>query len=242
MIKLKVLQLTDAKGYEQNYYSAQLEALIGDKHITETYYFLTDDNVVVNIDKDVDSRDLNVKKAIEAGAVIKNIFYVDDNNFSEHSGGFNPKGVWDFVEHAEEHGVIFEKEIDAIKYEKYISLIKDKVEVSGYEVIEKDNAIKIIERTSIEELAELLLSKQVHKKCGTICYLDLKYGIIRVGEDTYELMETEIHICSLDKSWLFTACIVKGEYIKEYEVAMLTTLLELGYYAQAIEEFYTEGE
>ena len=31
MIKLKVLQLTDAKGYEQNYYSEQLEALVGDK-------------------------------------------------------------------------------------------------------------------------------------------------------------------------------------------------------------------
>lgn len=36
MKKLKVLQLTDATGYQENYYSEQLELLLRDKHISET--------------------------------------------------------------------------------------------------------------------------------------------------------------------------------------------------------------
>jgi hypothetical protein len=195
MIKLKVLQLTDGKGYEENYYSAQLEALTGDKHINDTMYFLTDNNVVVDIDNDLDRRDVYVKRAIKAGAVIKNIFYVDDSNFSKHTDGFNPKGVWDFVEHAEGHGVIFEKESDAKKYEKYVNLLnyRDEFleEIKDIEVIEEICFYKRIGKVDAPEFTHYLSTdgdnireiseSKVNKvyKTGNICPLGLGYLVDR---------------------------------------------------------------
>jgi hypothetical protein len=156
MKKLRVLQLTDAVGGKLDYYSKQLEVAIEGKHISETYYFLTYGNMLVDIDKDIDIKNIHIKKAIELGAIVKTMYYIEDGMFSHHIDDFEAKGMWDGVEYGEEHGIVFEMEVDAIRYERYVSLVEEKIEVNGYEVIEKENAIKIVEETPLEELAKFL--------------------------------------------------------------------------------------
>ena len=192
MIKLKVLQLTDAKGYEQNYYSEQLEALVGDKPITETLYFLTEENVVVDIYKDIDGHDVNVKKAIKAGAKIKKIFYVNDRNFLEHINGFITKGFLNVVECLEEHGVMFEKETDAKKYEKYIDKLNG-----------RDEFIEQIQ--NIESIDEILY----YKKIGKVVAPEFNHYLSSDGDNISEISESKINkvyksgnICPLGMGYL----------------------------------------
>ena len=78
--------LTDVKGTSDNAYSEQLITLLGDnKHISETNYFWTNYNFIVDIEKDIDLELENVKKTIKLGAKVKSMYYVDDNKFS---------GIW----------------------------------------------------------------------------------------------------------------------------------------------------
>ncbi|MCB2290855.1 hypothetical protein LGK97_14000 [Clostridium sp. CS001] len=188
MKKLKVLQLTDAKGYEQNYYSAQLEALIGEMSITETLYFITEGNVVVDVDMDIDSNNVNVKKAIKIGAKQKRVFYVNDTKFLKHTDGFNPKGVWNFVE----HGVLFEKETDAKKYEKYIDKLND-----------RDKFIEQLQ--SIEERSEILYCKKI----GKVVAPEFTHYLSTDGDNIREICESKINkvyktgnICPLGMGYL----------------------------------------
>lgn len=127
MKKLRALQLTDAVGGELDYYSNQLEVAIEGKHISETYYFLTYGNMLFDIDKDIDVENTHIKKAIELRAILKTMYYVEDRSFSDHIYNFEPVGMWDGVEYEEEHGVVFELEKDAIRYERYVSLVEDKL-------------------------------------------------------------------------------------------------------------------
>lgn len=241
MKKLKVLQLTDAFGGEFDYYSEQLEIAIEGKHISDTHYFLTDGNILVDINKDIDIENAHIKKAIELGAIVKTMYYAEDGMFSHHIDNFEAKGIWDGVEYGEEHGIVFELEADAIRYERYVSLVEEKIEVDGYEVIEKESAIKIVEGTSLEELAKLLISKQRYKECGSICYLDLESGVIKVEEDTYKLSDTDIIIAELYKEDMPGGCIVNGLYNYEYHYCIVASNLELDEFRQAIEEFYSES-
>ncbi|OOM09440.1 hypothetical protein [Clostridium saccharobutylicum] len=242
MEKLKVLQLKDAVGGELDYYSKQLEVAIEGKHISETYYFLTDENILVGIDKDIDIKNTHIKKAIELGAKIKTMYYVEDGSFSDHIYNFEPIGMWDGVEYAEEHGVVFELEDDAIRYERYVSLVEEKIEVGGYEVIEKENAIKVVEETPLEELAKLLISKQRYNVCGAVCFLDLENGIIKVAEDTETIADTDIIIAKSYKEDQFDGAIENGEYNEEYHICILASMLDLEEFGQAIEEFYNTEE
>lgn len=238
MKKLKVLKLTDAVGGELEYYSKQLEIAIDGKHISETNYFLTDENIVVDIDNDIDGKNTHIKKAIELGAIVKTMYYAEDGMFSHHICDFESIGIWDGVEYGEEHGIVFELEADAIRYERYVSLVEEKIEVGGYEVIEKENAIKIVEETPIEELAKLLISKQIYKVCGAVCFLDLEDGIIKIVEDTQTLTDTGIIIAKSYKSDRFQGAIENGEYNEEYHISILASMLDLEEFRQAIEEFY----
>ena len=242
MKKLKVLQLTDAVGVELDYYSEQLEKAIEGKHISETYYFLTDNDILVDIDKDIDIENTQIKEAIVLGAIIKIMYFVEDNSFSKHIYDFNTIGAWDGVEYGEEHGIVFESEEDAVKYEKYVQLVEDMVEVNGYDVMEKENAIRIVEETSLEEIAELLINEQKINESGAICYLDLKIGIIKVIEDTYELEEKNIIIAKLYGDKIFNSDAVEGEYIKEYNSVIIANMLNLDDFRQSIEEFYDNLE
>lgn len=212
MKKLKVLQLTDAVGGELDYYSEQLEVAIEGKHISETNYFLTDGNMLVDIDNDIDIEDIHIKNAMELGATIKNMFFVEDYFFSDLIYNFEAVGMWDGVEFAEEYGIVFELEDDAKRYDRYVSSVQEKIEVNGYEVIEEENAIKIVEEKSLEELAKLLISKQRYKVCGSICYLDLESGVIKMDEDNCKLSEKDIIISKLYKEDMPGGCIVNGLY------------------------------
>lgn len=242
MKELKVLQLTDAVGGEDDYYSKQLQVVTEGKDISETNYFLTYRNIMVDIDNDIDAKNIHVKNAMELGAIIKSMYFVEDNLFSHHIYNFKAIGIWDGVEYGEEHGIVFELENDAIRYDRYVSLVKNKIEVNGYEVIEKESAIKIVEETSLEELAKLLISKQRYKVCGSICYLDLEEGIIKVVEDTGKLIDTDIIIAKLHKNDEFGGAILNGLYNEEYYICILTSMLELGEFRQAIEKFYNTEE
>lgn len=192
MKKIRVLEVTDAKGYEQSYYSEQLKALLEDKHIAETQYFLTDNNIVIDIDKDIDKKDIHIKKAIEAGAVIRNMFYVEDNNFSKHIYGFNAKGVLNGVEHGEEHGVIFEYETNAKKYEQYI----DKIKV-------RDEFLE--EMQDIEDIDEIFFCKKI----GKVVAPEFIHFISSGEDDIREISESNVNkvykkgkICPLGMGYL----------------------------------------
>ncbi|MZK49021.1 hypothetical protein [Clostridium beijerinckii] len=243
MKKLRVLQLTDAVGGEFDFYSKQLEIAIEGKHISETNYFFTDRNMLVDINKDIDIENIHIKKAIEIGALIKTMYYVEDGMFSHHIDDFEAKGMWNGVEYGEEHGVVFELEYDAIRYERYVSLVKEKIKVNGYEVIEKENAIKISEETPLEELAKLLMSKQRYEECCSICYLDLESGVVKVDEDTCKLSDTDIIIIAQSyKNDRFDGAIENGIYNNEYHICLLASMLELDEFRQAIDKFYTNEE
>lgn len=194
---------------------------------------------MLDIDNGIDTENIHIKNAMELGAVIKNMFFVEDSFFSDHIDNFEPIGIWDGIEYGEEHGIVFELENDAIRY---VSLVKDKIEVNGYEVIEKENAIKIVEETPLEELAKLLISKKRYKSCGSVCYLDLEEGIIKVVEDTKKLMDTDIVIAKLYKDDISGGCITNGTYNEEYHICLLASMLDLDKFRQAVEKFYTEEE
>jgi hypothetical protein len=132
MKKLQVLKLTDATGGEESYYSNQFEFLLSGKHISKTNYFLTDNNYIVDIDKDIKTTDANVKKAIAEGAVLTTIYYVDDENYSRHICDFDAEGFWNGVEYGDEHGVIFKLKGDGENYESFISSIKEDEENENY--------------------------------------------------------------------------------------------------------------
>ena len=122
MKKLQVLKLTDATGREECYYSKQFELVLDGKHISETNYFLTDNNYIVDIEKDIDSSDVHVKKAIAEGAFLTNMYYVDDENYSDHMYDFKADGFWDGIEYGDDHGVIFKIKNDGESYERYINI------------------------------------------------------------------------------------------------------------------------
>ncbi|NLK96547.1 MAG: hypothetical protein GX272_00490 [Epulopiscium sp.] len=132
MKKLQVLKLTDATGREDSYHSKQFEFLLDGKHISETNYFLTDNNYIVDIDKDIDTNSANVKKAIAEGAVLTTMYYVDDENYSSHIYDFDVEGFWNGVEYGDDHGIIFKLKDDGENYERYVSSIEEDEENNNY--------------------------------------------------------------------------------------------------------------
>jgi hypothetical protein len=193
MKKIKVLTLADAKGYGQNYYSEQLEILLEDKHISETNYFLTDGNIIVDMEKDMDKKDINVKKSIKAGAIIKNMFLVNDSNFSEHIFCFNSKGLWNGIEYGEDHGIIFDKETDAKRYEKYINIMQ----IKG-DILEK-----------IEEIEDIEIS--FCKKIGKVVAPEFTHYLLDGDDDIREISESKTNkvykrgkICPLGIGYLIS--------------------------------------
>lgn len=230
MKKLKVLQITDVTGGELDFYSEQLIIALQGKHISETHYFLTDTGILIDIYKDIDEKDMNILNAIEAGAYIRSMYYVDDTMFSHHIYDFRAKGMLDGVEYGEEHGVVFELECDAIRYKRFLSLIEDKIEVDGREFIRKENAIMIIEELEVSEVVELLLKAQDYKDCGSVCYIDLENGAVDACSEDLKTSWNEILIARLDKD-----CTNKDiEKLKKY--------VQYENYRLGIEEFYNELE
>lgn len=130
MVKLKVLQLTDVEGSDDAY-SEQLNALLGsNRHISETDYFWTRKNFIVDIEQDINEELPNIKQAIKLGAKVTNMYFVEDSNFSENMYEFEAKGIWAGVEYGEDHGVIFKLKRDAERFEKMIGSLVDEADES----------------------------------------------------------------------------------------------------------------
>lgn len=141
MKKIKVLELTDARGGECDFYSEQFEALLNGIHMSQTDYYLTDGNYIVEIENGIDLENNNVKSAISMGAVAKDMFYVDDKTYSENIYDFDSKGFYDGVEYGEEEGVIFKLESDAKNYEEFINVKIKIVEKLKLELVNKTMTI-----------------------------------------------------------------------------------------------------
>lgn len=141
MKEIKVLKLTDARGGECEFYSEQYEALLNGIHISDTDYYITDGNYIVEIDNGIDLTNNNVKSAISIGAVAKDMYYVEDNKYSENLYDFDAEGFYDGVEYGEEHGVIFKLESDAKKYEEFINIKIKIVEKLKLELVNKTMTI-----------------------------------------------------------------------------------------------------
>lgn len=247
MKKLKVLKLNDVvTGFAGDVYSEQFDCVLGEKrHISETDYFWTDSNYIVDINNDIDETLPNIRNAIKLGATIETMYFVADEYFShrvyEFDEEYDFEGFWEGVEYGLEHGIIFALESDALKYQRFIDLVgKDKLGI-----IEKDTAIKIIEATSIEEIAYRLLKKQKYKENGAVCYLDLEIGIVRVSEE-FELDETHVLLAFLSKD--YNRVDKRETYylqnldmsLEEYDAIKLASFLELEDYKTALDKFYGE--
>lgn len=258
MKKLKVLKLNDVVNCNGHLYSEQLNCVLGDKnHISETNYFWTDSNYLVDIDNDVDETLPNIRNAIELGATIETMYFVADEDFSHHVYEFDEEykftGFWEGVEYGMEHGIIFALESDAVKYQKFVDLVSsrdyryDTISGYRYNTISKEAAIKIIENTPIEEIARRLLKKQKYQKNGAVCYLDLETGIVRVSEEC-ELYETEILLAFLSKD--YNRVDKREDYylqniemnIEEYDALKLASFIELEDYKTALDKFYGEED
>ena len=122
MKKIKVLKLTDAIGGECEFYSEQFQVLLNGKHISQANFNITDSNYIVEINNGIDLTDINVQNAISNGAIIEEMYYVDDKTYSENLYDFDAEGFYDGVEYGEEEGVIFKLENDAKNYEDFINI------------------------------------------------------------------------------------------------------------------------
>lgn len=177
MKKIKILELTDAKGGDCEFYSEQFEALLNGIHISQTDYYLTDGNYIVEIENGIDLENNNVKNAISNGAIIEEMYYVDDKTYSENLYDFDAEGFYDGVEYGEEHGVIFQLESDAVNYEEYIRL---------------NNPEEIVKKLNEELIGKIMPIKDINFICIN-AIKDTKYeserGMWEAEEDKVLIME-----------------------------------------------------
>lgn len=190
------------QGYSGDFYSEQFDCILEegeDKHISQTDYFWTNSHFIVNTERDIDVNLPNIQKAIQAGATIETMYYVDHlfqsidwywYNFDEWIGA---EGFEECVEYGEEHGIIFKLRSDAIKYQAFLDFYK----FSNF--IKKDEALRILKNVDLEYEAERIFKiRKKHSKQGVVCYLYLNDGRIYYSEDK-ELGDYEIEIMIIDK-------------------------------------------
>lgn len=244
MKKLIVLKLNDVtQGFDGTFYSEQLDCVLGDKyeHISETDYFWTDNNYLVDIEKDIDVNLPNIQNAIQAGATVETMYYVDHLfhpvGYSDFEDWIGTEGFSDCVEYGEEHGIIFALESDAKKYQSFLDLAK----INNY--LKKEEALQILKSANLEEIAKRLLKKQNYLVNGAVCYLNLESGGIVVSKSR-SLRETEILIASLNKDYNrvdnrepdytdYLDC-----SLEEYDSRRLASVLKLENYETQLDEFY----
>ena len=198
MKELKVLKLTDVQGTSENFYSQQFELFLeenGVDHISETVFFITDRNTIVDIENDINEEDF--KNTIKAGAQIKTMFFAEDNNFGNHINmevfeNLNCEGV----EYGEEHGVLFDDIEEAEEYERKLDKVQ-KIE----EVLSKDEIMDIIDKLDMREIVEDMYSNHFYASRGVALYVDLRDGeVFRDDDEGY----TSDFICKLTEISLMT--------------------------------------
>lgn len=199
MKRLLVLKLNDVEqGYNCDLYSEQLNYILGEEyeHISDTNYYWTNSNYIVDIERDVDVYSSNIQKAIQAGATLEMMYYVDHYyhqvNFYDFEEWVRTEGFSDCVEYGEEHGIIFKLKSDAQMYQSFLDLVK----INDF--IKREEALNILENISLEEVAERLLKIQRYEEKGAVCYLDLDGGKIHFSESK-RLEYSEIEIMAIGK-------------------------------------------
>ncbi len=68
------------QGYSGDFYSEQFDCILKegeDKHILQTDYFWINSHFIVDTERDIDVNLTNILKAIQAGATIETMYYVD---------------------------------------------------------------------------------------------------------------------------------------------------------------------
>ena len=184
MKRLLVLNLTEVEqGYNCDLYSQQLNLILGEEyeHISDTNYYWTDSNYIVDIERDLDINSPNIQRAIQAGATLEMMYYVNHFHYSVDLSDFEEfakiEGFYNCVEYGEEHGIIFKLVSDAKKYQSFVDLVK-----MG-DFIKKEEALSILEDISLEKIAERLLKIQKYSEQGAVCSLNLIDGRICFSKD-----------------------------------------------------------
>lgn len=199
MKELKVLKLTDVQGAGKDFYSEQFNLFLGEEgadNISETVFFITDENTIVDIQNDINEEDF--KKAIKAGAELKTMFFVEDDNFGSHK---DMETFVDFdyenVGYDEEYGVLLHTPKKAEEYERKLERVQE-IE----EALPKDEIMDIIDNLDKNELVEELYENHFYASQGSGLYINLQDG--EVFRDTAEVSYTSNYICMLTEISLIT--------------------------------------
>lgn len=246
MKRLLVLKLNDVEqGYNCDLYSEQLNYILGEEyeHISDTNYYWTDSNYIVDIERDVNVYSPNVQKAIQAGATLEMMYYVDHYyhqvNFYDFEEWVRTEGFSDCVEYGEEHGIIFKLKSDAQKYQSFLDLVK----INDF--IKKEEALNILENINLEEVAERLLKIQRYEEKGAVCYLDLDGGKIHFSESKrLEYSEMEImaigkYYNRFDKREVYYV----NEWpcsVEEFDAVRFVSTIKIDNYVDLLDECYEE--
>lgn len=99
----------------------------------------------------------SVQKAIQAGATLETMYYVDhlsqsiDWYWYDFDEWIGAEEFEECVEYGEEHGIIFKLRSDAIKYQAFLGFYKFN------NFIKKEEALRILENVDLEYEAERML-------------------------------------------------------------------------------------
>ncbi|NBI06090.1 hypothetical protein [Senegalia massiliensis] len=118
MRKLKVLQLTDMKDVKSKSYCKQFKIFLSTDGYKDEQYYLTKNNIIIDIDDNIDES--LFKEVIIAGAKVRTMYYVIDNEYSSHCKlkRFQHFKYEEIKEYNKEKGVLFKNPNIAKEYEK----------------------------------------------------------------------------------------------------------------------------
>ncbi|MFD1203633.1 hypothetical protein ACFQ38_00580 [Sporosarcina contaminans] len=252
MKEVTALKLTYVNYVNCDYYSKQFDCIRDDYEKKD--WFWTDWHYIVDIFENSVMEDLpSVQEAIEEGAIIKKMYFVEDRNYSGRMNDFKNQygleGDWDGVDGAEDYGVIFTSYNDAMNYQIFINLLTNNYQKDfepGEDVIEKELALYFINRISYEEVARKLLNYQKYGIQGAGCYLDLFTGLIYGGKDNGRLPWGHIPLAYLSKDYNRIEKRVESELsncrrsIAMYDALKLACIMEFENFKEVLDEFYEE--
>lgn len=150
MEKIKVLKLTDVKGWDMDtIYSEQLGEILGGMNAISAGFIVSDCNkYLMNDDTDmnINIENKNIKSAISMGAEELDVFYVehDEEYYILLYEDFNEiKEEYSYIEG--EMGAIFVNKKDALKYEDFVARAMKFVELaSDFSEEEKESLLDYI--------------------------------------------------------------------------------------------------
>ncbi len=177
---LEVLQLTDVQKTVNEFYSKQYEMFLkeeGAEHIDETCYYLTGNNIIIDIETDID--ECFFEDVIRAGAEIKTMYYVEDNEYSNHQSiECFQKLKYESVKGDEEQGVLFDVADWAEEYERKLDRVQ-KIK----EALPEPEIIDIIDSLDSKKIAQELCDNFGYQYFGVKVCIDLRDGDVWIEND-----------------------------------------------------------